>query len=254
MKKEIHEGKKKKRKLTTGIRGLLITGFSIPVICVIIVGTFAYQRASEEIVAVCEESMKNTMKMTLQYLDYVFTGVQSECVQLLVDDNTVNYIREMSSDTLEKNKQLSAVKTNVLAKEKANKFISGIHLIPSYKLQTVTSASVIQTGFFEELEESIAGKSSWAGEHTLIDEKLAIGEDDYALSYMQKNMGNNAVVVVDIGKDELVQLLKELDFGEGSRTSFITADGREIAGGQDGGIAFMEEDFFRKINGGGFRG
>ncbi len=251
MKEEKHEGKKK-RKLTTSIKRLLIAGFSIPVICVIIVGVFSYQRASEEIVAVCEESMKNTMKMTLQYLDYVFAGVQSECVQLLVDDNTVNYIKGSSFDTLEKNKQLSAVKTNVLAKEKANKFISGIHLIPSGKLQTVTSASVIQNGFFEELEEDIAEKSSWTGKHTLIDEKLNIAEDDYALSYMQKSMENNAVVVVDIGKAELMQLLKELNFGEGSRISLITADGREIAAGQDGGTAFMGEDFFREINGKGF--
>ncbi len=91
MKREKHEGKKK-RKLTMSIRKLLLVGFSIPVACVILVGTFAYYKASREIVAVCEESMKNTMEMTLQYLDYVFAGVQSECVQILVEDNTVNYI------------------------------------------------------------------------------------------------------------------------------------------------------------------
>ncbi len=251
MKKEKHE-KRRRGRLSTSIGKLLIAGFSIPVVCVILVGVFAYQRASEEIVEVSEESMKNTMKMTLQYLDYVFAGVQSECVQLLVDDNTVNYIKGTSNDTLEKNKQLSAIKTNVLAKEKANKFISGIHLIPSDKLQSVTSASVIQTGFFKELEESITGKSNWTGRHGLIDERLNIARDDYALSYIQKSMDNNAAVAVDIGKEALVQLLKELDFGEGSRTSFITADGWEIAAQEDGGMAFTEEDFFREMNGEGY--
>ncbi len=148
---------------------------------------------------------------------------------------------------MEKNRQLSVVKTNVLAKEKANKFISGIHLIPSNKLQTVTSASAIQSGFFEEMKESIPEKSKWVGRHGLIDERLNIAEDDYALSYMQRSVGNNAVVVADIDKDELVLLLEELDFGEGSMTSFITEDGREIAVSQDG-ISLTDKIFFEETN------
>ena len=104
--------------------------------------------------------------------------------------------------------------------------------------------------YLEEAEPSMYIDSGiyWGGTHDLIDEKLKQNRDDYGM-FCSSRIGNGekaGVVVVDIDKEAITNLLEELNPGAGSIVSFVSPEGREI--GLNNDIKISELDFFKELN------
>ncbi len=224
----------KKRKAILGIRAKLYGGFVVPIICVVLVGVVSYQKAADGMNTNYESATMKSMNMAMQYLDYGFSSIESEVLQLYVDEEISKYavgIMEIS----EQNTMLSQVRKNLNAKQTANSFIEGMHIICKQKLKNISTISNTENGTFEiwfatdeaaKLAEESRGM--WVGQHPEADAALELKTEEYACSYMRMYANMSAGIIVDLSEEAILGILEDLGLGEGSIAGFVTADGHEV--------------------------
>lgn len=224
----------KKKKVILGIRAKLYGGFVVPILCVILVGVLSYQKAAEGMNENYESATMKSMNMAMQYLDYGFSSIESEVLQLYLDEEVSKYavgVMEVS----QQGTMLSKVRTRLNAKQTANSFIEGMHVICKEKLQNISTMSSTERGSFEEwfqTEEAVKlteqTKGVWVGQHPQTDEILKLDKEDYACSYMRMFSNMCAGIVVDLSEEAILGILNDLGLGEGSVAGFLMPDGHEI--------------------------
>lgn len=224
----------KKKKVVIGIRTKLYGGFVVPIICVVLVGVLSYQKAAEGMNENYESATVKSMNMAMQYLDYGFSSVESEVLQLYLDEDISKYavgVMEVS----QQGTMLSKVRTNLNAKQAANSFIEGMHIICKQKLKNISTVSNTENGSFEEwfaTEEAVKlteeTRGMWVGQHPEADAVLGLGNEDYACSYMRMYANMSAGIMVDLSEEAIVGILEDLGLGEGSVAGFLMPDGHEV--------------------------
>lgn len=109
--------------------------------------------------------------------------------------------------------------------------------------------------FIEELKVSedeadmFAGSSIyWGSYHPTIDKHLETTEDDYAVycSIISGSKTNPGVLIIDISKQAIIDLMKQMDFGENSSVFFITPENRIIQTGTSS-IDLLNTDFYQSL-------
>ncbi len=250
--------KKVKRKKTIfGIKMKLYGGFALPVLCVILVGTVAYQKAASGMSDNYESATVRSMNMAVQYLDFGFTSLESEALQLYVDKNLSKYVLGLNKQS-EILTLISTTKTNLTAKQVANEFIQGMHLVtkPNVKNISTVMAGDGDTGVFDEWMKTEEGSrllgltnGVWVGEHAELDKLMGLNKEKYACSYLRIYSNQAACAVVDLSKEAIEAILHNLDLGDGTISAFVTADGYEVIidtmeEGKADGFSFVKQDYF----------
>lgn len=249
----------KKKKVLFGIKMKLYGGFALPVLCVILVGAVSYQKAARGLSDNYESATVKSMNMAMQYLDYGFASLESEVLQLYVDQNLSKYVLGLNSQS-EILTLLSTTKTSMMAKQVANDFIQAMHLVAKSSVRNISTSapSDADKGVFEEWLSTEEGQrvadnknGIWLGEHAELDKLLKINNDTYACSFLRVYANMSACAVVDLSKESIENILRDLDLGQGTISGFITSDGYEMLidtmeEGEADGFSFLAQDYYRE--------
>ncbi|MEG1458274.1 MAG: methyl-accepting chemotaxis protein [Acetivibrio sp.] len=256
------KSQKKKWKLQIGssIKSQLLIGFAIPIIFVILVGKISYEKAERGMAANYEEGTKSTIQTEMQYLDFGFTLIGADAIQIKLDTDLQSlaggtYKNDFSKQSSVYNKTMSGI--NV--KQTANPLIHAIYIVPKSdnKLMTTVKASnKQQKGFYEEWAATEEGqemvseknKTNWVGSHPEMDKLTGYSQEDYMLSYVMPFSNKSAVLVIDISKKAVEASLKTLKIGEDFILGYITPDKREllVSQGKTPKISsFIDQKFFK---------
>ena len=228
-------------RFSIGIKGKLIIGFAIPLVCTIIIGMVAYSLAAAGMTKNYEDSMSKAMSMAIEYLDFGFESAVSESEQLYYDVDLVKWATGAIYNEWTKKEIMEDVLVDLSVKQEGNGFVENMYIIPGESQQMISTYDNEEeiSGFYQELEgkeeaaclESLQG--NWVGSHSYIDQVLSqhypnYSSDSYACSYIRPMTTKQACIVVDYSKDMIAGILADLNLGEKSIAGFLTADGREL--------------------------
>ncbi len=246
--------KKEKKGFGLSIRSQLILGFLIPMLLVICVGTFAYQKAAEGMLNNYQESAQTALQMTVKLLDYGFTTVDAASIQIFNDTNVKDYVSETyKNDIVEMNKVMTQSEKVVNSAKNSNEFISDVMIVTADNLEDIATSTAKgdKTGYYDRfMEESKAAldakdkTDSWLSEHAVVDERFHTSTSNYILAQYRLVSTKNACVVIDISSARIKSILKDLNLGEGSIISFVTANDRELALDSQVGFTFSDKEYY----------
>ena len=248
---------KTKKGFRLSLKAQLIIGFALPVLLVVCIGIYAYNKAEKGMVNNYRETALQALQMTTDYMNYGFETVSSSALELYNDGDVINYTRNIFKDNQEQVRLLeSDLASNITTKKIANRFIENIHIIPQSGIGSLTSQSQeslkLKDGFFAELlaqQESVIKarniRDRWLYGHDLIDEVFSLNPDKYVISLYMPMQAGNACIVIDLSSQNILEIMQETGLGEGSIVGFITADGHEILTGltEEGGGEVSQEGF-----------
>lgn len=257
--KKVVRGSKLKKRNKIGIRLQLIVGFIIPIIFVVFVGIFSYTRASQGLIANYEASTLNTIELAVQYIDLGLSSVESTALQLTMDSQLSNFAFGLYRNTpAEQLKASNTIKSDIMAKEVSDDFIENIHVITDEDTNLFTTTTKMGKGFLNGFLESVEGKKlteagtrTWIGTHQYVDEQLGLNVDNYALSFIQRVSPNKFAIIIDVNRDKVRGILKNLELGEGGKVAFITPDGKEVIADETDTFKFFNQTYYSEamING-----
>lgn len=250
----------KKKRFSISIFVKLIAGYFIPVSFMVLLGIIALSKSSSGLNENYENSTNQAIDMTANYLELVLDTAQAEVDQYSTNMKLYNYMAGESIGDLTKQLAfLDEIYQSISSSTSANKFISNIHIIPGKECNVFTTTLKGNRGFYELIKESTEGLALqqknpiWVGTHKVIDKELSISEGSYIISYMKLIKGfdkDYGVLVVDVSKKELTEVLKQLNLGKGSSVGFITPDGNEIVVSQESQelqeISYSDQSFYQE--------
>jgi len=257
--------KKQSKFLLFSIRNKIVVSFVIPVIFMVIIGLSAYNKAAEGMSQKYQESSLETIEMATEYMDMSCEFIEAEGTKYAFDAELNKYYAALyETDLANKKAVLDSTKSDIMAAQATNQFISNIHIVTKEKISmfsTKTSSSAMGGCYDEYMEEMSTGKKTlakWVDSHPVLDEYLTLNAEDYILAYQAVSVSKKACVVIDIKQSAIQDFLTGLNMGEGSIIGFVTANGREIvcenlAEGAEshvtpGETIFYGQDFFNSIS------
>lgn len=253
----------KKGKISISIKGKLLIGFAVPLVCSVIVGMVAYSLAASGMSKNYEDSMSKAMTMAMDYLDFGFESAVSQSEQLYYNTDLMKLATGAIYNDWTRNEIADDTRLDLSIKKRGNEFVENMYIIPGKNLSVISAdeADVVVPGFYEELEnakeadclESLSG--DWIGTHEHIDSVLkefhpGYSPNNYACSYIRPMTTKRACIVVDYSSNAIARVLQDLNLGEKSLSAFITADGRELLLQGDkvvteGDFSFVNQSYFK---------
>lgn len=223
----------------------LIIGFLIPVFCIIVLGLLSYKKASEKIIKNFESATIATINTTGEYYNLILKNIEDKSLQLLNDTILKRYYSGYySSDTVQENEMLKTLRSNIAALATSDRMIKNIAIFTNYGKEIMSKGAFLTEGGLTPYETYIASEESkvileaknnpvWVGYHSFLDNSLSVRSDDYGFSlirqYYSSNVQPMGFIVMDVKKDIILEVIKELNLPEGSSFAFITPDGRELS-------------------------
>lgn len=254
--------KMKGQKAIFGIQNKLIICFLVPIVFMVILGFMSYKRAENGMSEIFCNSTQETVNMAMEYVDVSNSFIEAEALKYVIDSELGRYfVGIYDNDPTSRRSLLDQVKDQIQASQVGNDFISNIYIITESDRQMISTKSKAQVGIYEDyMAEMRKGKSidKWVDEHKALDEYLRIDSSEYILScQMEANQGD-AVVVVDIKRDAILEFLQGVDLGDDCVIGFVTAGGSEIAvkrstGDEQGQLVegvtvFADKDFYQQAS------
>lgn len=245
-----------KPKLDVSIKVQLIIGFLLPIIFIIVVGVVAYTKAAEGLTANYEDSSATALEMLVSTFDEATGQIQST-VSELAQDSTVKAYSLGGLESQGEGAVTTAqtnIRNNVNVKLTSSSFAQNIHIIPVedvYAVTTQKQASGDKYGFINDMigteDEALldSPRVKWSTSHPVIDESFALDNSAYFMfCSMRFSSGSlKGLVVVDLSTDSVMELMRQLDFGEGTIVSLVTPQGIEYP--CDHTTAIAETEFFQ---------
>lgn len=251
--------KEKNKEIKIGIRKQLILGFLVPILCIILLGSISYRKASQGFISNYEEATRNTFDMAAEYLSFGLESAETISVQYTTETEVSNYVAGVyKAKSLELSKLFNSKRNEFMIKVTAERFIKNIHIITAdEEVRVLTSTNTSVNGFFNELLKSSEGetlntksfRSYYVGSHPLVDEKLAIDPNSYAFALMRGFATKSGCIVVDIDKEAIVTILSEFKLGDNTLVGLITEDGKQIliddSANKNGEFKFTDQEFYQ---------
>lgn len=241
-----------------GIQNKLIICFLVPILFMIILGFMSYKRAESGMSESFCDSTQETVNMAMEYVDVSNSFIEAEALKYVIDSDLGKYfVGIYDNDPVTKRTLIDQIKDQIEASQLGNSFISNIYIVTASDRQMISTKSKAQSGIYEDyMAEMKTGKSitKWVDEHKALDEYLRVDSSEYILScQMEANQGD-AVVVIDIKKEAIIEFLQGVNLGDDCIIGFVTDGGSEIAvkrpkGAQmgeliEGETVFADKDFY----------
>ena len=239
-----------KRKPALSIRLQLMIGFIIPICFVIVTGLASYSMSSKGLQENYETSAYKALQMTMNSFDEAMKNISAITLELAQDSTVTAYsLGGYDSDNSKQSQANKSISNNLNVKQTSSTWIEGIHVIPVSTDNIITTQRLNTNemeSFIDELSAADDGSMlsdnylHWGSTHALMDEKM--GMDNYAL-YCSQSFNSGAkrgVVVIDVSKDKIKELLSELDYGEGCYLTFVTAEGQELSNDENFSITSID--------------
>ena len=249
---------KHEKKSLFGIGSKILIVSLIPVLFIVLLGIFSYQKASQAIIGNYETASFNTITKISEYYDLYFKNAEQISLDLYVDNNITKYYSGYYQNNLtEEVTTLNNLKQEILIKQRSDASITGIHIISNYGSSYSTFDS-LENGKFKELLETeegsqiskAGGQAVWIGSHPSIDAITKMTIEDYGISVNRtmkgSSMSDAALITIDLDQSFLSAPIESMNLPDGSFCALITADGREITSElMQNGITLTDQEFYQ---------
>jgi methyl-accepting chemotaxis protein len=226
---------------STTIRFQLIASFLVPVAFIILLGVVSFKVASDGIVKNYETSTSNTINMTGEYLQFGIDSVDATSIQYVNDKTISNFYLDLYdiSDP-DYSTSFNYIKSIISTKQISDDFIENIYILSDDVKCISTSGTSYESGLYKGFTDTELGaylkknrlKGVWVGSNEFLDKNLGKTTNNYSIRLI-KNGQANAVLIIDVSKDTVEDILKGVDFNKSGFLSLVTADGREITASED---------------------
>lgn len=246
------------------IRAKLLIGLLVPVLLLGTYGLISYSKSENAIIGNYKKSSAGTLNAVSDYLAFGLNIADEKSNEMLENpdirlyygkkDDTVNPL-----DTI--NQQYTIQTTIALAKD-TNSFVSGIHVFGENNKGISTELPAPDNNIYAAFMASAEAKafenkevtSVWFGSHNDLDQLLVNGEtkynsDNYALSLIKKMKTFSGFIVIDISKQQVLDMFSKYDLGKGSIIGLVNSDGREVLSGSKEESLFSTLSCYKDIAG-----
>ncbi len=242
------------------IRVKLMVGLLIPVVLLGVYGLISYQKSKKAIIDNYEQSSASTLNAISGYLGFGLKIVNEKADEILADpDVRVYYNRKNNSeDALTAFNEQFNIQADIDLAQKTNSFIAGVHIIGENGKNISTAVEANETiykAFMDSAEAKLFGDNkvtyTWVGNHSGLDQVLSEGaekysSDNYALSLIKKMNSGNGFIVIDISKQQIMDMFAKYDLGPGSIIGLVNKDGREVLSGTKEKSIFSNLSYYSK--------
>lgn len=229
----------------------------VPVLFIVVVGIVSYKKASEGLIVNYESSSMNALEMTVTTLEESMKSILTTTSELSQDFTVTSYaLGGLGFDSSKQNQAKKAIRNNLNVKVTSSDMIQSIHIIPIMGNQVITSETLqaseidsFMNGLLQSDDKGLLADKNvhWGSNHPFIDKEMGISNKNYIL-YCSKRITSGkekSLVVVDISRDKIQSLLKQLDYGDDAQVSFITSDGLEVKSSDH--ISISDTDCFKTL-------
>ena len=228
----------RKIKLFSGIRFKITIAFIVPVILMIGMGVFSYQRSAAALTQNYEAASKSTVDTTADYLDMVIETIRTASYDIAVSSLAREYYGgAYSEDPYKESTVYNTLKSEIESRKIGNKYIKNIVFTTKYGKGISTAVSYTPNPIYEDFKELDAAKNVdkndtlWLGFHSDIDEYMETS--GYAFGILRKayNTAFRQVgyVLVDVDFNKIAENISSVNMGDNAIVALITPDGREIS-------------------------
>ena len=239
------------KKPTKKIQITLVSAFMVPVILIVLLGVVSYTKASETIVENCKESSISTITASGMYFELLCESTSAKALEIIMNSDVASYYEKKykAPDAMEYYRTAKTLLRNSLA---SVNYVSTYNLVSENGVQITYQSNVIPEDAYNGLMASAEGiyigdaknRTAWLGKHTYFDEAMQLDPGKYGLVFYQRFLKANAVLVMDVSMETVVNALDNMNFGENSYKAVVTQDGREIIFqetiGDDGNLVQQE--------------
>ncbi len=222
--------------LYRSIKTKLIMTVMLPVAAIIILGILSYSKASSGIISSYKSSSRQALEVTGDYFAFAFQNMQKEYNDV-VDISDIDSYANGALDAFESQKDIvyntyySTFNKNLTG----DRFAKSVYVLVDGNVpiatemieDTDTYSAFIQ---HEKVKGTIenSGIYYWIGVMPELDDKLHEDTSRYALRMIRKFKASDTMLVVDLKRDAIMEILNDLYMGEGSTLAMVTSDGYEI--------------------------
>ena len=218
-----------------GIQLKLMLAFMIPISCIIALGIISYNKASGIIIKNYDTSMSQTLDMTGQYFTFSLGTVQADLNEIYQSVDLRDYFNGIFKLSPTKElKFFNSTQDSMKNKSWSDDLIENMYILSDDKsfLTTKGKDDQLYTSYkgTEQGKEVAEDDSSyhWFGATPELDELLGSDSSKYAIR-VARNLGTaDAILIADINKDEILNIMNGLSMGAGSYLALVSQDGFEI--------------------------
>lgn len=241
------------------IRVKLFIGLLIPIVLLALYGTISYSKSEKAIITNYENSSAATIKAVGDFLDFGFRVIEERSSEMLLDDDIGTYFnRQEGQDETEFINTRTNLERDIQLVKKMNSFISGVHIFgkegKTYTSQAASQGNIYETFVQTEIGkkfEDKAVKTLWVGQHNELDSLIEWGKtpystENYAFSLFRSLNARNGFIVIDVSKQQILDMFAKYDLGENSIKAFVTSDGREVITGSEEASIFVGQPYYEE--------
>ncbi len=261
------------------IRTKLIFSFLVTVIPIFLLGYTSYYKSSSAVFITTVDSTILTLEKTLDSFNTIFSAADETTLQIMGNEAVQKYYSQDSQDLSpeEMRKLRGGVGTLLTNVTNVSRNISDIviladngmsygtsgYTIMGTDISKTTPGQISQTDWYKKAKEA-NGAMVWFGRHPELD-KLIVnvgnsGNIAYSVSgaRLLKDSKNDKILgllIVDIKRKTVFDIMETIRFIKGSEVHFISDDGRDISAtikedsiGLDESNSITDENFFKNIS------
>jgi len=217
------------------IKFKLILAFMLPVCCIILLGIVSYRKASSIIIDNYMTSMTQTLDMTGQYYTFSLGTVQADINEFYQDVELRDFYAGIYSITPTQeikffNSTLDVIKNTTWSDE----LIEDIYIISDN--QSFLTTKAVDSNLYSQYVETeqgalVAADNSqyhWFAANPDLDELFVSKSSDYVIRMARRLVDADAIIIADINRKEILNILNSLNMGEESVLALVSGDGVEI--------------------------
>ena len=228
----------KKIRMFSGIRFKITISFIVPVVLMIGMGVFSYERSAKALTENYESASKSTIDTTADYMNLVLETIRTMSYDIAVSTTAREYYGgAYSSDPYKESTIYNTLKNELDSRKIGNAYLRTIVFTANYGKDVTTALSSSMKGIYNDFRELDIAKRVdkedvvWVGYHPEVDEyketsKYAFGVIRKAYNTSYRQVG---YLLVDVDYDKIAENISSVNMGENAVFALITPDGREIS-------------------------
>ena len=217
----------------------LLIGFLVPVVMMIILGIVSYNTAASGMISKYQESAESTVSAVGNYCNLICDSLSSKALELISSGDASEYYtryykKQMDAEAMEVFRGAEDTLSNA---KSTNDYMYSYSVVPeqgSYltsltgKMSDAPHADFVASTEGQYFVENSKFRNAWLGYHSYIDGCLNSLPENYAMVFYQKFTKGDSYLIFDVSMDVAMDMLAQMDFGEGSIRALVTGDGREV--------------------------
>lgn len=229
---------KTKEVVNAKIKTNIIMSFSILIALMILLGIVCYATAVNGIKKEAESATEDTVGAMGDYMFLLCDTIESRVVEILDNDSLTKYYHKYYKKVdAESQKYFNDAKAALRTIKGTCKHLEAFYVFAENGNPLTSTSYIIPSTAYTDYMASEEGKAwenvsiiqgLWNGYHSFLDNEVGVNTNNYGIQYTRRFQKDNAVVVIDVRMQTIVELLDSIDCGSQGYAALVTSDGREI--------------------------